>query len=76
MRCRGRVLSFEVTVQQDDTVDSIAAKLGLPREVLLSANGGPSCAVSALSSHGQKIPAAGTHQRRCLRLLCLSKPIA
>ena len=38
-----RVLSFDVVVQKDDTVDSIAAKLGLPRDVLLSANGGPSC---------------------------------
>ncbi len=54
MRCRGRVLSFEVTVQKDDTVDSIAAKLGLPREVLLSANGGPSRTANALSLRGQK----------------------
>ena len=41
-RCCDRVLSFDVVVQKDDTVDSIARKLALPREVLLSANGGPS----------------------------------
>jgi hypothetical protein len=34
------VLSFDVVVQKDESVDSIAQKLGLPRDVLLSANGG------------------------------------
>ena len=47
--CCCRVLSFDVVVQQEDTVDSIARKLGLPREVLLSANGGTAlCTVCCL----------------------------
>ena len=37
-----RVLSFDVIVQKDDTVDSIVQKLAVPREVLLAANGGQS----------------------------------
>ena len=49
---RGRVLSFDVVVQKDDTVDSIAQKLALPREVLLSANRGQAAAgVAVLRCH-------------------------
>ena len=74
MRCCGRVLSFEVTVQKDDTVDSIAGKLGLPRDVLLSANGGPFCAVRALLRHTARNNQQSAHiWRCCLKLLCLSK---
>ena len=68
----GRVLSFDVVVQKDDTVDSIAQKLGLPHEVLLAANKGPPSRLPASATRCAVDPlvscASPLHLGLCVRL--------